>query len=358
MILNVSGIGESGSSAVIDYLRQYSEIKVIDTKSIHVEFQIIHMADGINDLKYHLVTNHERIACNAAIKRFSRLLKYGLWSRGMRAAYGSRFDDWCQRLTNDIIQVRWKGKNSGCDPIDIKNSSRYQFVNNIEKQIYRVVHKLNSNWEFPPKQDKYFAMFSELDFNELIKKYMAELCEMIDIDNSKINILDQLFSSTNMKQGTEFFDDARSIIVVRDPRDIYASAQINKQDSRFMPIDDVHAFVKYYQTLRRNVVADETAIVIQYEDLIYKYKTTVASIQRFLGLSNLPEKEFSYLNPVYGIKYTNRKDLYKYVESDISVIERDLCEYLYDFDNVDSPLYDTELISHTSRVEYNGFNHK
>ena len=75
-------------------------------------------------------------------------------------------------------------------------------------------------------------------------------------------------------------------------------------------------------------------------------------------LSNLPEKEFSYLNPVYGIKYTNRKDLYKYVESDISVIERDLCEYLYDFDNVDSPLYDTELISHTSRVEYNGFNHK
>ena len=65
-IISVSGFGYSGSGAVIDYLKGYSNISVFDA----VEFQLLHEADGLLDLRYFLSESRERISCNAAINRF------------------------------------------------------------------------------------------------------------------------------------------------------------------------------------------------------------------------------------------------------------------------------------------------
>ena len=58
MIVSTCGYGSTGASAVLDYLRGYDNVNLLDS----LEFQLVHEADGVSDLKYHLTQSRERIS--------------------------------------------------------------------------------------------------------------------------------------------------------------------------------------------------------------------------------------------------------------------------------------------------------
>ena len=358
MIVGICGYGNSGASAVIDYLKGYDEIQVYDFILLHSEFQIIHEVDGINDLKYHLTKSCDRVACNTAIKRFKRLLEYGKWGKGMRLILGEKYDQWCRSYLDDIIVASWKGKNSAFDADDVRNDSKKRLSKYIERRIDTIVNRINSKWNYPPKQVRYFSILSEFDFDSITKKHIKALFSYLNIDNAKINVIDQLFSITKASLGMEFVDGVKTIIVVRDPRDIYVTSILHREYSRFMPNSDVNEFINYYRAINSFIDKSDDILTIQYEDMIYKYDETSRIIRDFLGISSSPEREFELFNPLFSVKYTHRVELYEKVINDVAIIEKELPEFLYDFNSVLNPNENINLINRAQNISYKGWNVK
>lgn len=327
MVVGICGFGNTGASAVVDYLKEFENITFFDD----FEFQLLHQPDGINDLKYHLVRNKERITCNVAINRFIRLCKKSRIGQKFKKKIGKKFTEWYTNYINDLILVSWKGENSSFDPIDLSHRPS-GWLHDFFILADKVLRKINPRFHLFPYRKKYFSIISDEAFDSITKKYLKKLFALLDIDNKNISVVDMLFSSTNTDLGMEFFEDAKAIVVVRDPRDVFVSAKLCPQDSRFMPNDNSKKFCIYYKTLMDNISPKNSLLILQYEDLIYKYRETTDKIKKFLKIENSPIDEYKYFNPKISIKYTNRIKLYQKYTKDIKIIEEELKSYLYNFD--------------------------
>ncbi len=355
MIIGICGFGNSGASAVLDYLRGFEGIGIFEA----AEFQILHQADGICDLKYHLTGSRDRIACSAAVKRFIRLQEKGRFAANMRKLIGGKYDEWYKAYIGEIAPLSWQGITSAYDPPDIGRKKNVGFGAKIQAVLNKILYSINSSWHFPPKSTKYFSIMTEEEFDEITKRYMAKLLDLLGC-KAELSVIDMLFSVTNPTQGMEFFDDARAIVVVRDPRDNFVTAQLHPEDSRFMPNDSVEKFCEYYRRLMMFAKESENVSVIQYEDLIYKYEETTGRIKKLLGLEGRPPHEFEYYIPTYSKRYTHRENLYRENEAAVKYITEHLSEYLYDFDSAVSPENDAELMKliEANKSEYKGYNLK
>ncbi len=325
MIISTCGYGYTGASAVLDFLRGYDSVQILES----VEFQMLHQADGLSDLKYYLVESRERIACNAAIKRFKRLQKTGVLAARLRKHMGTRFDELTDEYIQNIIQVTWVGR-SNYDPEDVSNQSKYRIVRFTHRAMNYACRRLKIKRQFPRYKTRYFSIMTEERFDALTKEYIEKLMSELKIDMTKDVALDMLFSATNPRKGTEFFDEAKTIIVDRDPRDIFIVSQRSDEQYTFMPWDTSENFVNYYRILRENTVMSDNVLVVRYEDLIYDYWNTTKRIMDYLGYTERPNHEFKYFNPDISVKYTNLKDNERYA-SQIAYIEQQLPDYLYDF---------------------------
>lgn len=352
MLVGVCGYGNTGASAVNDYLLNYPEVNMFDT----FEFQLLHAVDGINDLKYHLVYNKERIGCNAAIQRFRKFCKYGTFGKKMHNLLGVKYDNVCKEYLKRIAKVSWNGAVSAYDPIDISHDMKNPLIWRVKNRVQFEIARVNPSLLIQRYSERFFSFLSEEEFDAITADFLSKLFGMLNIDIHGITMVDMLFSATNPTKGMEFFDDAKAIIVNRDPRDVYVSSKLHKEDSRFMPNDDVCKFVEYYKILNKCVVDNSRVMKVQYEDLIYKYDSVTNSIRSFLGIESCPVNEFAHFNPCHSVRYTNRKALYAKYPDDVSVIERELSAFLYDFDSSVSPLDDLGLRVRCERVEYKGWN--
>ena len=151
-----------------------------------------------------------------------------------------------------------------------------------------------------------------------------------------------LLSATNPGQGMEFFPDIKVIIIVRDPRDTYIRTQESIFRDSFIPRNSVENFCVYYRTVMSKTVADSRVLVVQYEDLIYKYNETKKRIKDYLGYNKDPAHEFRYFNPDVSVNYTNLAKKYPQYKDDIRYIEEQLGEYLYDYKDYVPLNIDTE----------------
>lgn len=329
MIINVCGFGNSGASAVIDYLKGYNALTVFDD----YEFQLLHQIDGIGDLKYYLTTGKDRIACNGAIHRFLKCQKKGNFGAALKTILGKKYYEWAENLVDDLCVAKWHGNKSSFDPIEILKPKSTRLARYLANKLCR-----------KRKIKKYFSILDSDAFDRIVKKRIDELFAML-FGGGKDVVLDMLFSVTNPLSGMEYFDDCKSIVVTRDPRDVYVTSKLHDEDSRFMPNDDVNKFVDYYKTLVNCFlsISDQRLLIIRYEDLIYDYFKTTEKIRLFLGMPSLPDNEFRYFNPAYSQKFTNRVQLYKKHESDVTIIKERLCDFLYDFDSALSPSNDPKL---------------
>ena len=326
MIISVTGFGFSGATAVVDYLHGYDHVKLYDT----VEFQLIHQADGILDLKYHLTQNAERIACNAAISRFIRLQKTGVFAARIKKVIGSRYDELSNEYVRNLVLSEWTGR-SNYDPDDITRDSHIPIIRKFQSGLNYASKIVGLDLHFPPLKKRYFSMLSETDFDSITRQYLQKLFEALNISSTDDSVLEMLFSPTDPTLGSEFFDNAKCIVVVREPRDIYIYGKKSKLSHTFMPWDDVVQYVKYYRALRENTKYTDTALWVQYEDLIYNYEEVSRRIREYLGYDFRPQHEFRYFDPNISVKYTNLKNSAPELAADVSYIEKELEEFLYMF---------------------------
>lgn len=315
MMVSVSGYNYSGSSAVIDLLREYD-----NTKVILEEIGLIYLPDGILDLEYNMNLGPTYFNGDVAIRR------YKLFSeQSIPHGYRKEFKKINKKYIERLVETNWYG--NSC--FDCSRMERRQLLGYRVKWLYSVL-----KWHFFHKSSNvncrkmYLACYNN-NFKEITADFLYSVGKMFGEEEGYINVYNQWFSAYCPERCMKYTEDSKCIVVNRDPRDVYILGKI-KKETHCYPTDNVEKFVAYYKRCWKIQKNSDRVLNINFEDLIYNYKDTVKIIEEFLGLTqHVNEKK--YFNPDISISNTQLKNRFPELKDDIEYIEAELKDYLYVF---------------------------
>ena len=183
------------------------------------------------------------------------------------------------------------------------------------------------------------------EFYKHTKQYLKELFEAMGYDLNTNIVLNQVFAGNNPTSGMQFFDGAKSIVVDRDPRDVYMIiVKYVCTNAHWIASDTVEEFVKYYKYKRKNVdYSSKDVLYVQFEDLVYKTEQEEKRLEEFLNIKSHVKKN-TFFKPEES---KNNTQLFlnneKYAD-DIAYIERELKEYLYDFSEFEKTEFEEKKV--------------
>ncbi len=335
MIICITGFGWSGSGAVFDLIREYSDVKVVDNNGRDFEFCILSDVDGILDLEFHTNVKHCRISSFQAIRRFKKLC----YSYCIHLGYETIFKNKFMALSSDYINQLVDFELEGTTFTDYFEMPKGQVLYNriLGKLLcnrYTVKYGLslyNSIRVWP--RSKMQVSYQPKHFIEITKKYIKDLLDIATSNEQKPLVVDQIFPPDCPELFFKYVDDPRCIVVRRDPRDTYLLAKCAYKSKIALPVSDVESFICFYKKIVESTINNDNKFIlnIQYEDLIYRYEDTKEKVENFLGLKShiIPKQKF---DPNVSINNTQLFNKYKGYEDDIREIERQLPDSLYPFD--------------------------
>ena len=332
-IITCASYYATGSSALTDLVSEYQTVHPNDD----FEFRFVHDPDGISSLEYHLVKHPNREVSGYALKRFIKYSKFnaGTWfnkkyEKFFHGEYKKATDRYVAKLTNLSYRGFWQ--------FDLANKGKfmYYFLGVFNKIFIKLKCEKMS---VAPKEITYCSCLNEKDFLEYTQDYLHELMTCLNSDNKPFLVADQLVPSSNIDECLRYFkDDIYTIVIDRDPRDVYMICKTAWRFDHLFPHDSVEAWCKWFKYSRecsKEQSKDKRVIYLQFEDFIYHYDETVEKIEKLTGLDKKDHvNQFSRLNPKRSMYNTQIWLRDKRWENDIKVIEEMLPEYLYDFSKV------------------------
>lgn len=327
MIIGVTGFGATGASAYVDLIKEFGTVQSYNDS---IEFQLLQQSDGVLDLQYALVFSQRRLHTNTALKRFEKNIK-NIRNSDMVKATKGRFEKISSEYLNELIYIAWNGK-SAFDSIDIKGKIDKIQIRYLNAIVRRGIRCINKSFIWPPAQKRYFSFLDSQNFQYITKKYLNNIFIESGFDITKPILIEQVFNTSNPTDGMEFFESPYSIIVDRDPRDIYIHVyELAKGTATFMPYNGgVQEFVKYYKMLHNKREVDSRVLYVNFEDLVFAYEDTCKQLVEFLELEHTNKNLF--FKPEYSVNNTQLYKKYPKYKDDISYIEKELKNYLYPFD--------------------------
>ena len=323
----------SGSSALSDLVAEYNNVKDLTD----FEFRILHDPDGVSDLEYHLCECHNRHNSGHALKRFIRLADYNKGNRFSKR-YEPFFHNQYGKLTDEYIDSLIEFKFNGWwfqDLFDYGKNHYYRmiFLNKLLRRVSGgklgiLEHELT-----------YCSHPSRERFLELTKEYVCSLLKAANPEGLDYIQIDQLVPSQNTGRVLRYFKDPITVFVVdRDPRDIYILEK-KYWKGHICPSQKVEEYCEWFKYTRNSGSEDITNLdcikFIQFEDLIYKYETTVKEIEGVLGLDkNYHVDMFRKFNPKRSVNNTQLWKRHPELSEDMKYIEHELKDYLYPFELV------------------------
>ena len=299
----VSGYGKSGSGACIDLLKEFEHID-----GPNREFRIAKDPYGILDLELSIVDNWEFIRHNTAINDF---LNYCLMLSREDGILKKSGKDFSNILYVDFMKESTEYIKKITDFMYFGDTmlNRY-YLNALQSFIQR----LRSKFGLSNTALMYFARPSEDNFLIETRRYLRKLFENY-AKNKKIYkiVLDQAISPINISKTLRYFDNAKLIIVDRDPRDIYATMINEKRllGSDIMDKNSVYKYIAWHHAVRKKEIQDiddsfmqDKVLRLNFEDFFLHYERTIGEIKKFLNI------EFSHKEK--GIRF-NCEDIDKHV---------------------------------------------
>lgn len=341
--VDVSGFGNSGKTAITDFLKQYDAVFSFPN---YVEFEIFRVPGGLLDLYFSIYESWNLIRSTVRINEFKHLVKrigtvqsaldpisyFTASGHGYNQYFNNRFIELSDKLIEKIISNKqntfWPYENLRVNPLMV-------FYNKFKSKFFNSL--LSS--------DIYFSDRNQ--FNEFVRTYMQELfAEAIIPDKHTHVLLNNAFEPFNASLCINMVDDAYAIIVDRDPRDIYAS-QINLND-RFVPdfekkknidrikkqmigFDDINQFISRYKLIKENVrtdVENNRILRIRYEDFLLDHEKQAEVVRSFIGIPKDSRISKTNFNINDSIKNVGLWKKYQHL-NEIKMIHQKLGKYCY-----------------------------
>ena len=317
----------TGSSAVTDFITEFNSVYSMGDYD----------TDGIADLEYHLVWNHNRHNSGHALKRFKKIVDFYAGNK-LVSKYEPFFQNKWKKLAyhyiNELLDFSYKGWWQ-YDLLD--KGEHYYYFKMIFNKIFQKTLGRNTEkvLDILPNEITYCSRPSQEEFDSKTKKFLSELLTVANKGNKPYLMVDQLLPSSNLNRFWKFFDDIKVIIVERDPRDLYILEKYVWKGN-IIPTENVNVFCDWYRYTRAHrkteVLDKEKVLLIQFEDLIYKYEETTKKLCDWLGLDAKDHaRPLQKLNPERSKKNTRLWLKYN-VDNEMETIERNLSEYIYKYD--------------------------
>ena len=323
----------TGSSAVTDYVSEFDGVFSMTNE----EFRFVQDPDGIDDLEFHLVENHNRHNAGHALKRYKRLVDFyngNIFGRKYAPFFHDRWKEISYRYIDELTDFTFKGWWM-YDLYD-RGGLFYFRKRIVNKVLHKTIWRDKPDRVLNTMKDEitYCSAPSEQRFVDLTKRYIEAL--LTEASNGADTVMvDQIVPPSNLPRYTRYFDNIKVVVVDRDPRDLYLLEKMEWKDG-VIPHDDVETFVKWYRYTRshrkRETFDPKTTLFVRFEDLLYRYDEETARMREFLGLDEADHKRpFTGLVPERSKKNTRKWLEYPETADDVAYIERELGEYLYDY---------------------------
>lgn len=326
MIIGVCGFSWSGSGAVLDYLMEYDHIQIYNR-----ELTITFFPDGLSDLDFQLNENCAKfLSSTVAIPRFEKMV-----NRVLKRATDGKIKELTAHYLESLTQAQWIGAGQG--QLVLHNQWIYWHVGNrLLHCVYRKIPPyLCKRLKLYPLTHMRMSIKPD-DFLQKTQIYTDMILKSLGLEPDGIVVLNQAFPANNPTRTMRYFRNSKAIVVDRDPRDIYIFLRETFYGNSYsVPVDDVHTFIEYYKSMHTDIKtlnSNGNILYIRFEDLIYEYSRTTAQINHFLGL---PENRNirKYFVPEASMINTRVFEKTKKYNEEVREIERELPEYLYDFDS-------------------------
>lgn len=339
MVIGTCGFVGTGSSAVSDYLKEFSNTSALDM----VEFIITHGPDGLEDLDFQLNEHCVKYTSSVvAIERF----------RGNIYNYLLRYVDdldirnkiivALEKYIKSITQVSWKGYGAVDSQLFGSTLYRHPSFNMLSRRIGKKIHRMAS--KHLHKDSRGFPLYEmnvsvqPENFDEYSREFICDIFRACKLDMEKTIVLDQPFNAINPGRSFKFFEDPRAIIVDRDPCDLFLLTKryFHPLDLALcVPTNNVEQFIQYYGSMRKNMYRaiennNDRILSIQFEDMVYRYDETRQKINSFCGLKE-EDRVHHFFDPGMSIANTQLHKRYPGEEENLEKIRQALPEYLYDF---------------------------
>ena len=353
MNIAVTGFYGTGSSAVIDLLREYKGVgSSIGERYEHYPFLL---KDCIIDLENRIFSNNSNyMIVDYALNCFYDEMKrqndndFG-WYGSYKRLYQDKFMKLVDTFLDNVSESLYDKSNL---PISQAKGIKFSLIKcclQLGAKILKgyKVSKWGRVYCYHKKPRRYLKV-DHKEFMVYAKEFINGYFELTK--SNKITIYDHLLLPEQCLIVDKFFDDDfRLIIVDRDPRDIYISTKYIWSTIKFgmqkgpFP-KGIESFCGQWRFMHNNLkdCISKKVLVINFENLIYDYDNTVAMLEKFCGLSkedHVRSKEI--FEPNKSINNTQVYKLKDDFKGEVNTIEKLLTEYLYEFPyKIDNKLND------------------
>ena len=293
-VIDISGIGHCGKSIVNSIFANHDEIHVHNPL---FEFNLLRFYGGLINLESDLVHNWSPLRAGMAINHFrflinkispkakisspSSILNSGGWN------YNEILNCDLEKITNDYLDSLEDFSTKSVWPY-------YEIYHNPIKRLFsRLRNKLLNN-----KKKQKIIFSSGSNFNSLTKKYLEDIL----FNHSKsIVCTNNMFEPFSPDKYLHFFENPYSIIVWRDPRDIYVSSKlgdkfvpeserkfgVTKYHKSFTLSDDISLFIKRQKLLQSKCIFSnqDRVLNIKFEDIVNNFEKSIDDISKFVQVS-------------------------------------------------------------------------
>lgn len=299
-IINVTGTGHSGSTAITSWLNDYNNCVSLK----NWECGLFRSDGGIIELSNMLLSG-DIFLQNASLARFINLVErteIELRFQKLEKDVSKQFRDMSDNFLNSLLIERrppwahvFDAYNLGkigmrCKIYSYPNTSLKNILINF---LVKVAEKINGgyhiateyNYDSPRNDIFYVKALSEDSLLRLAKEYLRNFFELFTEKDEQLVVAPCFVcveTINNYRKCERFFDDLKSIFVLRDPRDCFVS-YVNSGYFNETQIDDFCA--KYLYSVREYPFNYSGIISISFEDFILKHEEIKKKILDFIGMS-------------------------------------------------------------------------
>lgn len=276
----VAGYGWSGSSVVIDLLKEFE-----NTFDPNIEFRLIKDPYGIYELEQALVSSWDYINSNIAIKDYIWLCKKCSKTNTPFSPLGLGYES---KLNKDFMKLTDSYVSSLCKFTYHGNSiiSKFKrpYITYLRKRYLDILYRRTKGkiGSFDFGDLTYFSKMDSSSFLSATQDYLERVFLPYFKDN-KIVILDQAISPVHI-ECLKYFKNAKLIVVDRNPTDIYVDLIKSKGliGAELADTHDANMYVEWHKSIRTDMVNQENVLYMSFEDLVLDYESSKEKIVKFL----------------------------------------------------------------------------
>lgn len=339
-VICVTGFGWSGSGAVFDLLREYDDVDIVDDSGSDFEFGLLGAKDGLYDLRYYLTHRYSRIGSSSALDCFEDTVMKQSKLLGYERVFDGKYASISKEYINSLLDFSFEGWTFSDVTNPSKENRRKNIYNSFIDHIFgnRITVHIPLSVKIRNKlmlkvSHKIRVSYNPKDFMQKTKIYLDKLFDIVHKNKDNPLVFDQIFPPDNPCIYFDFFDDSKCVVVKRDPRDTYLLAKCAYSYMSIpLPIDNVEDFILFYQKVVEGTkeIKDSRVLILQFEDLVYRYDEMVSQIESFLGISH-HTRPLSKFDPSISVNNTRLYERYPQYSKEIARISEALPESLYDF---------------------------